>query len=215
MNIKTESFDWTTDADRLRFRFGCVSAGRVGSSLIHGVGLLDGIRRMLLASALRVGPQGVSRRFVEACRLVDSDWADGPAITVACPLDPVGDSTDLEDPLGRRATRRLLTTLARLTALLDRADEPDRAKDRTFNAIEHLVDPDLMHILINCDSTESCPPLTVEVCWASNRPPGPEPDGAEAITEVEVTHDHLRTLAGLSDRACHVVGSGTDPSQNR
>ena len=121
-------------ADTLRFSESGSASESGDVPLDHGIGLLTGARKQLLAAACsELRPQlyhprmslAEAEQFLRQCRLGQTERGSF-TVLVACPLNSVPEAANLIDqtPFTRRVTALLMRSLNRLSQALD-ADELD------------------------------------------------------------------------------------------
>jgi hypothetical protein len=168
-------------ADLLCFRESGPGVGSIDVPLDHGLRLLAGVRKTLLAAACSVLrpepwhprtnlPQ--AEQFLQRCRLAQTTTT-GFAVTVACLLDPGAGAEALSDPapFSRRVTVLLMRSLHRLAGAFE-AGDPDRALVPTAGA--PVVSANLCEGLLEMMPEGEGAALTVTATWARTLPPSEE-----------------------------------------
>jgi hypothetical protein len=161
-------------------RFGeCGPAAAAGDlPLDHGISLLTGARKALLAAACtEKKPQtyyprmslAEAEQFIQQCRLGQTERGSF-IVTVACPLDAVPDAETLIDqtPFTRRVTTLLMRSLHRLAWALD-ADELEPLLKPVEG--EPLLSANLCDGLLDMTPEGEASVLTVSANWARTLPP--------------------------------------------
>jgi hypothetical protein len=160
-------------ADVLRFAESGPAADAGNVPLEHGLGLLTGVRHLLLAAAcsvLRPEPWHPrlhlpdAERFLRCCRLGPAE-GDSYVVVVACPLEagpkppPPGESV----PFGRRVTGLLMRSVSRLAHAVELGDVA--AALRPANG-EPLLSANLCEALLEMTPEGDSSALTVCASWA-------------------------------------------------
>jgi hypothetical protein len=165
-------------ADVLRFNESGPVADGGDVPLDHGIGLLVGARKQLLAAACsELRPQryhprmslAEAEQFLQQCRLGQTERGSF-IVTVACPLHAVSGSENLYDkaPFTRRVTALLMRSLHRLSLALD-ADELDPLLNPTPE--EPVISANLCEGLLDMTPEGDGSVLTVSASWARTLPP--------------------------------------------
>jgi hypothetical protein len=165
-------------ADVLRFKESGPAADSGDVPLEHGIGLLLGARKQLLAAACserrpqRYHPRlslAEADQFLQQCRLGQTERASF-TVTVACPLHAVPEAADLYErlPFTRRVTTLLMRSLHRLALALD-ADELDPLLNPGEG--EPIISSNLCEGLLDMTPEGRGSVLTISVSWARTMPP--------------------------------------------
>lgn len=165
-------------ADVLRFKEAGPAANSGDVPLDHGIDLIVGARKQLLAAACsELRPQHYHPRMslVEAdkllqeCRLGQTERSSF-TVTVACPLHAVPEAENLVNPLPftRRVTALLMRSLQRLSLALD-ADELEPLLQPTES--EPVLSANLCEGLLDMTPEGNGSTLTISASWARTLPP--------------------------------------------
>jgi hypothetical protein len=166
-------------ADVLRFTESGPAAVSGDVPLEHGIRLMVGARKQLLAAACsELRPQqryhprmsfAEAEQFLQACRLGQTERGSFTVI-VACPLQAVPGAEDLLDsrPFTRRVTSLLMHSLQRLSLALD-ADELGPLLSPT--ADEPVLSANLCEGLLDMTPEGDGSVLTISASWARTMPP--------------------------------------------
>ncbi len=165
-------------ADILRFKESGQAANGGDVPLDHGIELLVGARKQLLAAACsELRPQRYHPRmslaeadqFLQECRLGQTERSSF-TLMLACPLRAVPEAEDLLNPVPftRRVTSLLMRSLQRLSLALD-ANELDPLLQPTKN--EPVLSANLCEGLLDMTPEEAGSTLTISVSWARTLPP--------------------------------------------
>jgi hypothetical protein len=166
-------------ADVLRF---AESGPAVNSGVVpleHGLDLLTGARKVLLAAACSVlRPQpfhprlslGEAEQFLSGCRLGQTERV-GHVVTIACPLDAVPDPTPRPEggPFGRQVTTLLMRSVARLAHAVE-LGAPEAALEPVDG--EPVLSVNLCEGLLDMTPEGDGSALTITASWARHLPPG-------------------------------------------
>jgi hypothetical protein len=165
-------------ADVLRFSEAGPAATSGDVPLEHGLSLLAGARRTLLAAACseerpqRFHPRmslAGAEQFIQQCRLGQTERGSF-TVTVACPLAAVPEVPSLfaNLPFSRRVTALLMRSLQRLALALD-ADELDSLLAPVDG--QPLLSANLCEGLLDMTPEGDGSTLTVTASWARTLPP--------------------------------------------
>ena len=165
-------------ADVLRFQESGPAAANGDVPLDHGIDMMVGARRQLLAAACsELRPQrdhprmslAEAEQFLQQCRLGQTERGSF-IVTVACPLHAVPVPEPLVDqtPFTRRVTSLLMRSLKRLSQALD-ADE----LDSLLNPVEGdpVISANLCEGLLDMTPEGDGSKLTIAASWARTMPP--------------------------------------------
>jgi hypothetical protein len=187
-------------ADLLCFRESGPAVGPIDLLFDHGVQLLAGVRKMLLAAACSViRPEPLHPRsnlpeaeqFLQRCRLAQASQG-GFAVTVACPLDAgPGTPKRFEEPFSRRVTALLLRSLDRLARAFE-AGDPNLALVGAEN--EPVISANLCEGLLEMTPEGEGSSLTVTAGWARSLPP---PAGESLPGSVRLRREDFARLESL------------------
>lgn len=177
------------DADVLRFAETSHAAARGDVPFEHGIRLLNGAKKTLLAaacSAIHPAPFHPRMSFTEAeqfiqqCRLGQTERGSF-VLTIACPLNAVKFEPDLFDnkPFTRRVTSQLMYAVGTLEAL----SLPGTAVDERDRMIDHFA------------STPTEFPLNANLCEGLLEM---APDGEES--SLRITADYSKKYSGASEK---------------
>ncbi len=165
-------------ADVVRFTEAGSTTASGDVPLDHGLALLAGARKALLAAACsELRPQRYHPRmsfadaeqFLQQCRLGQTERGSF-TVTVACPLNAVPGAEPLIDqtPYTRRLTALLMRSLHRLSLALD-ADELGPLLNPTEG--EPVISANLCEGLLDMTPEGDGSTLTVSASWARSLPP--------------------------------------------
>ncbi len=166
-------------ADVIRFTEADATTANGDVPLDHGLALLTGARKALLAAACserrprqRFHPRmslAEADQFLLAARLGQTERGSY-TVTVACPLDAVTNTMPLLDaaPFTRRVTALLMRSLQRLSIALD-ADELDPLLDPPPE--EPVLSANLCDGLLDMAPVGEGGTLTIGTSWARTLPP--------------------------------------------
>jgi hypothetical protein len=169
----------------------------------HGLTLLRGVRKVLLAAACStIRPRLChSRRnlaeaepFVRQCRLGQTERCSF-TVTIACPLEVVLPETDLSNraPLGRRVTALLMRSLDRLVRHFDLGDADgllQQAED------EPIISANLCEALLDLAPEGEGGSLRISARWCRTLPLGEE----TLPTTVRFRQEFFRRIEYLAGR---------------
>jgi hypothetical protein len=165
-------------ADVLRFNESGPAAASGDVPLDHGISLLVGARKQLLAAACserrpqRYHPRlslAEAEQLLQQCRLGQTERGSF-TVTVACPLHAVTGTENLFEPMPftRRVTAFLMRSLHRLSLALD-VDELDSLLNPTQE--EPVISANLCDGLLDMTPEGEGSVLTVTASWARTLPP--------------------------------------------
>lgn len=165
-------------ADVLRFNESGPAAAAGDVPLDHGIAMLAGARKQLLAAACserrpqRYHPRmslAEPEQLLQLCRLAQTERGSF-TLTIACPLHAVALTEPLLDqtPFTRRVTALLMRSLHRLSLALD-ADELDPLLNPTPE--EPVISANLCEGLLDMTPEGDGSVLTVSASWARTLPP--------------------------------------------
>ncbi|MCI0456454.1 MAG: hypothetical protein L0Z62_05680 [Gemmataceae bacterium] len=194
-------------ADVLRFAESGPAADSGDVPLEHGLDLLAGARKVLLAAACSVlRPQsfhprlslGEAEQFLRSCRLGQTERS-GYVVAIACPLDAVMSPTPLIEggPFGRQVTTLLMRSVARLAHAVE-LGAPETALEPAEG--EPVLSVNLCEGLLDLTPEGDGSALTISASWARHLPlpgNGAPPPGMvrlpqEAFGRIEALVEKLR-----------------------
>lgn len=190
-------------ADVLRFSESGPAADAGNLPFGHGLELLTGVRKTLLATACSVTrPQafhprlslGEAEQFLNQCWLGQTERGSF-TVTVACPLDAVPGVETLFDatPFGRRVTTLLMRSLQQVS----RAVELGEAEAVLAPAEgEPVVSANLCEGLLDMTPEGECSSLAISVRWAKTLSPAANVGLPQTVQLRHDSFSRIETLAG-------------------
>ena len=165
-------------ADILRFNESGTAVESGDVPLDHGISVIGGIRKTLLAAACSVIRPGQSfhrrmslaeaEQFLSKCRLEQTERGSF-IITIACPLDAIPLSASLfdETPFTRNVTDFFMRSLHRLMELLE---APDAVNILEAGQGEPVLSANLCEGLLDMTPEGDDAVLTIAASWAQSLP---------------------------------------------
>jgi hypothetical protein len=189
-------------ADYLCFTESGPAVGTIDLPFEHGLNLLAGVRRVLLAavcSVLRPEPfhshttLADAQTFLQHCRLVQVERGHF-TLTIACPLDatPTRDVPTEQIPLTRRVTVLLMRSLDRLAQAFDTGDSSLALA--SVNG-EPVLTASLCEGLLDMTPEGEGSSLTVTANWARTLPP---PAGMPLPMSVRLRREDFPSIEALA-----------------
>jgi hypothetical protein len=188
-------------ADLLRFREVSADAEASSLPLEHAVRLVNGMRKMLLATAHSVlVPQpyhprlsrGEAEAFVARCRLGQTERGSF-VLTIACPLDlQTGIFGPNQEPFSRRVTSLLMQSLRALSQATDAAQTDELVDSSRYQGISANLCESLLALRPAGDRAY----LGVSVTWSR----GYMPASGERRQEIQLHQDVFELAEALAPR---------------
>ena len=192
-----------TPADTLRFNESGPAAKAGDVPLGHGIDMLSGARKQLLAAACsEVRPDkhfprmsfAEAEEFLGKCRLGQTERGSF-TVAIGCPLHAVPDALPVlkEPPFTRRVTSLLMRSLSRLAQALD-SDEFGSILDPAEG--EPVISANLCEGLVQMTPEGEGSALTISANWARTLPPSRLIPIPGSVTLRRETFRHIEKLAG-------------------
>jgi hypothetical protein len=191
-------------ADVLRFAEAGPEADGGNVPLEHGLALLAGARKTLLAAACSViRPQpfhprlslAEAEQFLARCRLGQTELGSY-VVAVACPLDARPDNHTLVEaaPFGRQVSLLLMKSVHRLVHAVEIGD-PESALEPVET--EPVVSANLCEGLLDMTPEGDGSVLTISASWARTYPP---PTAVSLPREVRLRRETFFQIEALAER---------------